>query len=115
MLPGSKDGSKVGSIYQLSMLKRTESGVFKGRKAIPQAARAEYPRRYGPGVEATFWSPAGTDPRPTKADYVAWPAQIERRIAALREAGGPAPRQMQTRRVIAEVRERARDPQDEVR
>jgi integrase len=78
----------VGSIYQLSKLKRMPSGAWKGRKAIPQAVRVEYQRLYGPGVEAIFWSPAGTAAQQAKARYAEWQALIERRITALRDAGG---------------------------
>jgi hypothetical protein len=85
ILSGPKDGSKVGSIYQLSKLKRMPSGAWKGRKAIPQAVRVEYQRLYGPGVE--FWSPAGTAAREAKAEYAEWQALIERRATALRESG----------------------------
>jgi hypothetical protein len=63
------------------------SGAWKGRKAIPQAVRVEYQRLYGPGVEAIFWSPAGTAAQQAKAGYAEWQALIERRITALREAG----------------------------
>ena len=77
----------MGSIYQLSKLKRMPSGAWKGRKAIPQAVRVEYQRLYGPGCEAIFWAPAGTTPQQAKAGYAEWQALIERRIAALREAG----------------------------
>src|SRR5215470_13147190 len=88
ILSGPKDGSKVGSIYQSSKLKRMPSGAWKGRKAIPQGVRVEYQRLDGPGCEAIFWAPAGTTPQQTKADYAEWQALIERRITALREAGG---------------------------
>jgi integrase len=77
----------VGSIYQLSKLKRMPSGAWKGRKAIPQAVRVEYQRLYGPWREAIFWAPAGTTPQQAKAGYGEWQALIERRITALREAG----------------------------
>jgi hypothetical protein len=77
----------VGSIYQLSKLKRMPSRAWKGRKAIPQAVRVEYQRLYGPGREAIFWAPAGTTPQRAKAGYAEWQALIERRVTALREAG----------------------------
>jgi hypothetical protein len=86
MLSGPKGRSKVGSIYQLSKLKRMPSGAWKGRKAIPQAVRGEYQRLYGPGVEAIFWSPAGTSLQQAKTSYAEWQAQIGRRITALQEA-----------------------------
>jgi hypothetical protein len=53
----------------------------------PQAVWVEYQRLYGPGVEAIFWSPAGTAAQQAKAVYAEWQALIERRITALREAG----------------------------
>ena len=87
ILSGPKDGSKVGSIYQLSKLKRMASGAWKGRKAIPQAVRVEYQRLYGPGVEAIFWSPPGTAAQEAKTRYAEWQALIQRRVTALQEAG----------------------------
>ncbi|HEY2530443.1 MAG TPA: hypothetical protein VGJ20_21335 [Xanthobacteraceae bacterium] len=69
----------MGSVYQLSKLKRTPSGAWKGRKA--------YQHLYGPGCEAIYWAAAGTTPQQAKARFAEWQALIERRIAALREAG----------------------------
>lgn len=78
----------MGSVYQLSKLKRMASGAWKGRKAIPQAVRAEYQRLYGPGREAIFWAPAGTAPGQAKARFAEWQALIECRISTLRQAAG---------------------------
>jgi integrase len=88
----------VGSIYQLSKLKRMPSGAWKGRKAIPQAVRVEYQRLYGAGVEAIFWSPAGTAAQEAKARYAEWQALIQRRVTALQEAGAAGRGQHLTQR-----------------
>lgn len=82
----------------MTSLKRSKSGPYTARKAIPADVRDEYRRRYGQTWEVRFTAPAGTPNGEAKALFNDWLAEIESRIAAIRasargEGQDLAPRQ----------------------
>jgi integrase len=79
--------------FRVSSLKRTKSGAFKARKAIPASIRIEYQHLYGgpearsgKAWEAIFSAPADTPVHRAKALHAEWLALVERRIGAIRGA-----------------------------
>ncbi len=78
----------MGSVFQLSKLKRVKSGAWRGRKALPADVRAKYAALYNVRREPVFWRAASIPATQAKAEYAEWLALIERRISAIREARG---------------------------
>jgi integrase len=72
--------------FRVSSLKRTKSGAFRARKAIPVALRAAYQATYGQSWEVIFSAPASTPVQQAKASHAKWLAEVELRISALRNA-----------------------------
>jgi integrase len=75
--------------FAMPKLKRLKSGAFSSRKVIPTAVRDEYRAGFGGGWEERFYAPPGTLLGDAKRQFNEWLAEIERRIAAIRdEAAG---------------------------
>ena len=68
----------------MAALKRTKSGGFIARKAIPSRLREAYARHYAVSWEEKLRIPAGTSLHEAKARCGEWIAEIENRIATLR-------------------------------
>ena len=68
----------------MAALKRTKSGGFIARKAIPSSLREAYARHYAVSWEEKLRIPAGTSLHEAKARCGEWIAEIENRIATLR-------------------------------
>ena len=56
--------------FAVARMKRSRSGAYSARKALPEDVRQEYKRLYGQRREAKFSLPASTDPREAKTKYV---------------------------------------------
>jgi hypothetical protein len=77
----------MASRFSMATLKWT-NGAAKARKRLPEDIRSEYQALYGQVSEVKFHRPAGTPPEKAKAEFAAWLAEVEGRIAALRESKG---------------------------
>jgi integrase len=64
------------------------NGAAKARKRLPDDIRSEYQALYGQVSEVKFHRPAGTPPEKAKAEFAAWLAEVEDRIATLRASKG---------------------------
>src|SRR5258706_107386 len=71
--------------FRVSSLKRTKSGAFRARKAIPVALRAAYQAAYGQSWEVIFSAPPCTPVPQAKALHGKWLSEVELRISALRD------------------------------
>jgi hypothetical protein len=78
--------------FVIPALKRSQSGAYTTRKAIPKDVQDTYERQYGPRWEAKFSLPALTRPQDAKARFAAWLAEIEARITAIRDERAGVPR-----------------------
>src|SRR5262245_10437804 len=88
-------------MFRMSNLKRTKSGAFKARKALPADIKADYQVLYGPGWEAIFSRPAGTPVRQAKEDHLKWLAEVEQRISALKAGKAGKGRDLTQREAVA--------------
>jgi integrase len=68
----------------MAALKRSKSGGFTARKAIPASMRLAYARLYAVGWEEKLSIPAGTSLHEAKMRCGEWIAEIENRISTLR-------------------------------
>jgi hypothetical protein len=71
--------------FLIAALRRSRSGAYAARKAIPKDVQGTYERLYGQRWEAKFSLPALTRPQDAKARFAAWLAEIEGRITAIRD------------------------------
>jgi integrase len=71
--------------FLIASLRRSKSGAYAARKAIPKDVQDTYERLYGQRWEAKFSLPALTRPQDAKARFAAWLAEIEARITAIRD------------------------------
>ena len=67
-------------------LKRSKTGEWIARKAIPADARAEYRSLHGVGREVILRAPASTSKAQAKAQLGQWLAEVETRIERIRAA-----------------------------
>jgi integrase len=74
----------MGSRFCVSSLQRVKSGAFRARKRLPDDVRLEYQALYGPAWEVKLTIPPDTPPEKAKALHMAWLAEVEGRVAALR-------------------------------
>jgi len=77
----------MASRFSMATLKWT-NGAAKARKRLPEDIRSEYQALYGQVSEVKFHRPAGTPPEKAKAEFAAWLAEVEGRIATLRASKG---------------------------
>jgi hypothetical protein len=71
-------------VVRMPALRRTKSGSWSSRKAIPRDVQDAYRARYGVRHEAKFHAPASC-PRPTaRTRHLEWQAEVYGRIAAIR-------------------------------
>jgi hypothetical protein len=71
--------------FIMPALKRSQTGAYVARKAIPKDVRDTYERLHGQRWEAKFSLPALTRPQDAKARFATWLAEIEARITAIRD------------------------------
>src|SRR5215510_12078623 len=81
--PGYKGAIRMA--FAMTALKRLKSGAFSARKSIPKDVRDAYHEQFVGGWEERFYAPAGTPLGEAKRAFNEWLAEIERRIAALRD------------------------------
>ena len=87
--------------FAVVRMKRSNSGAYSARKAIPKDVRDEYKRLYGQRREAKFSLPARTDPREAKTKYVEWLSIVEGRLKAIREKQAGVARSLSEREALA--------------
>jgi integrase len=87
--PAAQYEAEIRSVCQIVSLQRTKSGAWKGRKTIPADVRDSYARLYGQRWEAMHTLPASLSPGEAKAAHAEWLAEIEERIATLRNPPAP--------------------------
>jgi hypothetical protein len=71
--------------FTMPKLKRFKSGAFSARKVIPKDVRDAYCKQFGGGWEERFYAQAGTPLGEAKRALNDWLAEIERRVAAIRD------------------------------
>jgi integrase len=87
--------------FAMAKLKRLKSGAFSARKVIPADVRDEYRTRFGGGWEERFSAKAGTAIGDAKREMNEWLAEIERRIAAIRDEAAGRGRSLTRREALA--------------
>jgi hypothetical protein len=87
--PAAQYEAEIRSVCKIVSLKRTKSGAWKGRKTIPADVRDSYARLYGQRWEAMHTLPASLSPGEAKAAHAEWLAEVEERIATLRNPPPP--------------------------
>jgi hypothetical protein len=87
--------------FAMTALKRLKSGAFSARKSIPKEVRDAYRAQFIGGWEERFYAPAGTPLGEAKRAFNEWLAEIERRIAALRDHGAGKARSLTPREALA--------------
>jgi hypothetical protein len=87
--------------FAIPKLKRLKSGAFSARKVIPKDVRDEYCARFGGGWEERFYAKAGTPVGEAKRALNDWLAEIERRIAAIRDDAAGKGRSLTSREALA--------------
>lgn len=73
-------------ILRTTTLRRSRTGCWQARKAIPEAIRPSYAKLYGQGHEAKFSRPSYVPEVVAKRDFAVWHAEVETRFASLRAA-----------------------------
>jgi integrase len=87
--------------FAMPKLKRLKSGAFSARKVIPKDVRDEYCALFGGGWEERFYAKAGTSIGDAKREMNEWLAEIERRIAAIRDEAAGRGRSLTRREALA--------------
>jgi hypothetical protein len=87
--------------FAVVRMKRSKSGAYSARKAIPKDVRDEYKRLHGQRREAKFSLAASIDPREAKAKYVEWLSTVEGRIKAVRDRQAGVARSLSEREALA--------------
>jgi hypothetical protein len=87
--------------FAMTTFKRLKSGAFSARKGIPKDVRDEYRKRFGGGWEERFHANAGTTVGDAKRALSEWLAEIERRIAAIRDDAAGKGRSLSHREALA--------------